>query len=356
MEKFKTGSIVAVAAVCLAAAAFPLPRTLPRSGRGYRCLWEEGETEESYLSAMQSFCGIEEGAVLLGREGALGRIPAGEAFETARVTLSEGSLLELYTLDTGGLDPLERAALFRVFGDTLWYSYGAFRFDGNAVRPTDRTAAGRVVLESGSFPSGYLAGTGARDLRIGETATVSAKDFSGSAVRELQAAPPYAAEGGVLYLDTPGGRRLLAGLPYEEVLTIGCDYCDRGALSCCTRLTSLTLPFVGSERGTSGERVGEFRYLFTTGNEVTMPETLTSVTVMGGMLDAYCFYGCGGLRRIDACKVDPLAISTQAFLGAEGLVEVHAPRGDLLLEGEFSRQQAACGCTIYRRIETGSYK
>ena len=75
------------------------------------------------------------------------------------------------------------------------------------------------------------------------------------------------------------------------------------------------------------------------------------MTVTGGVLTAFAFYACGGLEEIVACGVAEEDVSSQAFLGADGLRVLHSPRRDVRLAGAFSQTALPCGCTLFVRSD-----
>ncbi len=342
----------AVFAACVLMLFLPPPRTLARGAKRYVCTWEDGtETALSEAEAFDLLEGADGGGIVLFDGEKHGRIASDAQMRAAYEILARGSLLSLLALDVSQLPGLERTALFCEYGETLWYAGGAFGFDGTSVSPKEAEYARRVVLLSGQLPADFLKETGARELGLAYDAELEASALIGSEVEAVTAEPPYAFEDGAIYLDTPGGRRFVAALPALTELTVrGCAFADRGALLPCKALQKLTLPFVGSSlSGMESGFSGELLWLFQTADGYTMSETLTSVTVTGGTLGAYAFYGCYALEEIDACGVSPEKISPQAFLGANGLTRLHTPRSDVLLEGEFSSHTAPCGCTVYER-------
>lgn len=335
-----------VAAACILMLFWRIPRRVPAGT--VLCRWESGEREEPYAAALASFAGIEDGAILLERGGTRGTVGTGEAFARAHAILETGGLLELLTLNTYGLAPIERAALYLAHRDTLYYTRGVFRFDGNKVSPSDMVAAKRVVLLDGSLPSCYLRDTGAAQLVLRTGAEITAADLAGSAVESVAAEPPYAAEGEAVYLDTAGGRRFVAALPKAAHLTVSdCAFADEGALAAARGLISLELPFVGNAKEPFTGFDGSLSWLFSAGGGAAVPPSLTSLKVRGGTVDAFAFRG-SEIQELDLCGILAENISPQAFSEMPALKYLHTRCTDALPE-EFSRRTAPCGCTVYER-------
>ncbi len=305
------------------------------------CVWEDGARLTPYAEAYSAVCGVEEDGTISLRDGTRrGYIETGEAFRAAVEILRTGTLSELYLLDMGGLKPIEHAAIMAEFGRDTYYADGTFCIRENAVRLTADRTADRVSLLAGSFPAGYLKMAGATVLRVCAEAEVGPGDLKGSAVVRFLAEPPYVTDGSALYLDTPGGRRLIAAAPKQTELTVGaCDFLDTGALSPCEELVSLTLPVL---RGAAGEGLRE---LFETSDGHTMPETLAYVTVLHGIIADQAFYGCT-LKKVDLSGILPEDLSPHAFDGA-AVETVVCTRGDLALSGY--RVTAQGGLYLYER-------
>ncbi len=344
-----------LAVLCLLAMGFPLPEALAKGEAQIVCRWEDGSVSAlTHAGALPLLRGIgEEGDILLSDGNRQGRVETSAAMRTACAVLSGGSLADMVALDTAALGSFERTALFCAYAQTVWYAGEAFGFDGRRVVPKTAESAAAVVLLQGNLPAGFLSSVRAEKLHIFGGAELSASALTGSHVAQVTAEAPYCFYDGGIYLDTPGGRRLVAALPDLTELTVsGCQFADRGALLPCAKLQMLTIPFAGSSlSGAESGASGEFGWLFRTSSGDTMPETLTSVTVSGGKLTAYCFYGADCLETIDACKVAPEDIERQAFLGAPDLRFVHSPRSDIFLGEGFSSRTAECGCTVFERAQ-----
>ena len=130
------------------------------------------------------------------------------------------------------------------------------------------------------------------------------------------------------------------------------DFADVGALLACTDLEEVTVPFVGSSKTGAGSSFeGEFAYLFLNGARFEVPSSLKKITVTGGELIAFAFYGCSDVRYISACGLAAEDVSPQAFLGCSSLEQLHSPREDVLLSGEFTQERLPCGCMLFVRVD-----
>ena len=317
----------------------------------YEVVWQSGAvTRESYAFAYSALSGAENGKLLLEREGLRGEIETSERYKTVRTLLKEGSLPDLLTMSFEGLSSLERAALYKEFCDTCYYSADLFAYDGDRVFRTPRASFSELVLLDGSVSSGVLVGIGATKLILRSGAQLSAASLAGTGVQEIEAAAPYFVNRGGLCLSAPGGTRLVAAVPTAEELRVeGCDFCDEGALSPCKRLASLELPFAGSARSAGGSDY-DGRVAWAFGDAV--PQTLKRVKIADGTVGQFAFTGLGGVEEIDLCGIPEENISPLAFGSLTGLVRLHTRQNHLSLEG-FSRTLLPCGCTLYERSYTG---
>lgn len=334
-------------ALCYAACAllclFPLLHTLSPAGEEeYTVKWSDGTVStESYAAAFSSLAEAEAGCIVLEREGLRGEIAAGDGYAQSVSVLQTGNLPALLTAKFEGLSRLERASLWNTFGNAAYYSADLFAFDGGRVQRTSRRAFETLVLLDGGIPNDTLRTSGAAELVLRAEAKFEASALIGTNVATIEAEPPYRVGDGAVYLDTPAGRRLLAALPSRTSLTVGdCDFCDEGALTPCTSLVSLTLPFVGSAaRG--AESGGRLAWNF--GGSV--PETLKRVKITGGALSEFAFSGCPMLEELDLCGLSAEAPS--AFAGCARLQRLHIAAA-LSLPG-FARSELPCGCYLYER-------
>lgn len=345
----KRAAVTGFIAACIFCFYLPLPSKLA-GGETYRCVWADGSvTEESYTSAYLSLAGMDGESVILSRDGLTGKIGS-RAEETYRI-LSNGNLAELLECTAEGTR-IDGAALFREFSKRVWYNGSYFIWTGNKVERVSRAERDEIVFLEGNVTSRVLRETNASTVYLRAGAQVSASAFAGSNVREVYAEAPYEQNGGAIYLNTPGGKRLLSAIGNVKELALDEDsaFADEGALLACNSLTALSLPFLGSAKSPFGtEYRGEFAHLFSDGKEYRVPETLTYVEVTGGRIVSFAFYGCPNVKEINACSVSADEISRTAFSGLDSLEILHTPRKDVVLTGNFTSYVADCGCTIYKR-------
>lgn len=325
----------------------PYPSTVHAGRERYEAVWEDGTvTRESYASAYSALLGAEDGALVLVRDGLRGEIRTSGQFAQNRALFSEGSLLDLLTQSFGGLSPLERAALYKEFGETGYYSGDFYAFDGSRVFRTGRSSFRELVLLDGNISSKAVRGTGAEKLVVRAGAQFTASALIGTNIGEIEAEAPYAVRDGAVYLLAPGGRRLVAALPrIKELAVKDCDFCDEGALAPCKELVSLELPFAGNAPSFAGKEFdGRLAWAF--GGEI--PESLKRVKITGGTIAEFAFTGCGGVEEIDLCGIPAEDISLSAFSGCTGLMTLHTSKADLPFD-HFVRRELPCGCFLYER-------
>lgn len=345
----KKASVAIFTAACLFCLFLPLPKRISNH-ETYQCVWADGSvTEESFSSAFESLAGMDGESVILSRKGITGKIEseAGAVYDT----LESGNLLELLECTSKGTR-IDGAAIYRVFSDRVWYNGEYYIWTGSQIKKVSRAEGGEIVFLEGSVTFRVLKETNANTVYLRKGATVSASSFAGSNVKTVYAEAPYAEKDGAVYLNTAGGKRLLAALGGVKELTIDEDlaFADEGALLACQTLTSLTVPFAGSAKSPYGTAYkGEFAHLFSTGKEYRVPETLARVRVTGGRLISFAFYACPNLKEINACGIDPNEISQTAFSGLMSLEVLHTPKSDVTLTGSFTSYTADCGCTVYIR-------
>lgn len=346
---------VLIAAAGILMVFLPLPKKVGATEEKYVCAWDDGAvTEENYFSAIGDLVGVtEDGCLELKRGTHVGKIATQNTFLHYNAALSGGSLLELLQLGKGDFSRIERAALFREYGGDIYYSVDAFHYTGAGVVRTSAKRAEKVVLLSGTLPAGYLAQTGATQLRLAAEAEFSADRLLGSRIETFEAVEPYLVEESALFLTVAGQTRLLAAPPAAETLTLPeYDYADEGALLSCTSLRSLTLPFAGNAKRNAGtDYDGTFAWLFSGEDGFAVPKSLKRVKILGGELIGHCFYDCPNLEEVDVCGLDPNNISRDALSDMVGWKLVHAPRNDLILTGKYTSHAAPCGCTVFERIE-----
>lgn len=339
-----------------AALLFPLPAAAPVAQERYSCAWEGESTQESYASAYAALAGAGEEGVLLVRGSERGVIAPTQAYEELYSTLTQGSFAPLLAATAQGLTRIERAAVWRTFSPRLWYADEWFAWTGEGVartQPGARFDGSTLVLFSDPPPDVQLAQLGTRTLIFRDAGTVTARDLVGTRIERIFIPAPYAFSKGVVTLDTAGGRRIVCGVPAARTLVLpDADFADEGALLACEELEALTLPFAGSAKSGEGTQFrGEFAHLFCDDGRYRVPPSLKKVTVTGGVLTAFAFYACGGLEEIVACGVAEEDVSSQAFLGADGLRVLHSPRRDVRLAGAFSQTALPCGCTLFVRSD-----
>lgn len=331
--------------LCALLCVLPFPQATAAVSGEYEAVWQSGAvTRESYAAAYSALCGCGPDKIVLERAGERGEIAAGEAFRKSYAVLQEGNLLELLTAEFGGLSRLERAALYRTFARSVYYSADLYAFDGERVFRTPRGAFNVFVWLDGSVSSSVIRATGAKKLVLHGEAILSASALSGSGIEEIEAREPYVSEGGAVLLRTAGGTRLVAALPACETLSVkDCDFCDEGALSPCTGLVTAELPFAGSAKNASKDDDGRLLWAFGT----KIPETLKQVKITGGEISAFAFTGCEKVEEIDLCGIPAERVSSSAFTGCGSLKLLHTAK-ELSLDG-FVRTELACGCFLYER-------
>lgn len=344
----RAGTVIFLTA-CLFCLFLPLPKKISNN-ETYDCVWADGSvTKESYSSAYKSLAGMDGESVILSREGLTGKIEseAGAVY----AALKSGNLAEILECTLAGTR-IDSAALYREFSNRVWYNGDYYVWTGSKIERVSRAERGEIVFWEGNVTPRILRETNATTVYLRAGASISASSFIESKVEKVYAEAPYQENGGAVYLNTAGGKRLLAALSGIQELVLDEDlaFADEGALLACQALTSLTVPFAGSARSPYGtDYKGEFAHLFSDGKEYRVPETLTRVTVTGGRIIPYAFYACPNLKEIDACTVPEGEISKTAFSGLTSLETLHTPKRDVLLTGNFTSYTATCGCTIYTR-------
>lgn len=329
----------------------PRPSRAGAAEETYICRWEDGtETEESYFSAFSSFGRATEEEISLLRGEKRGVIEAGQAYTRFVCNAEEGRIANLLALLPEGLSRLERLAAFRVLSPILWQSGNAFyAYTGEDFKLTERKVADEIVLLDGTITAKQLIESGATSLRMGPEAEISAQTLNGTSIARVQACPPYTADGSVIFLDTPGGRRLVSGIPSATDIAADYDYADEGALLPCKGVCSLDLPFAGRAPTEDVFPEGQLAYLFSTGKEYLVPDTLKRVTVRGGGLGSYAFYRCTALEEIDASGVRADLVDKNAFLGLPSLRTLLSPRADVTLTGNFRSTRLPDGNILFER-------
>ncbi len=353
LKKTASAGLSGLLALALAVTAFvPFPRKIGEADECYRCLWEDGTvTTETFASAYADLVGTDGENVLLLRNGKSGAVKS-EAQEMFRA-LKRGDLGEILSTPAQGTR-LDSAALFRVFSDTLWFDGAYFSWTGKTVEETRARKCSSLVCLSGSVTAGMLKTTGATSLEIGADVSVKPAAFGESSVQNLTAREPYRAENGALYLETPGGVRLVAAVGglKEIVISEDTNFADQGALIACRSLESITVPFVGNAKKSNMTAFqGQFAHLFSDGF-FHVPETLKRIRVTGGTLDDYAFYACPNVEEVNACGVEKQNVARSAFVNLSSLRILHTPSSDIVLPrgAQFVSHTEPCGCTVYERI------
>lgn len=339
---------------CLAAIfCFFLPLPTISEGKGaVVCFWEDGSGEMSLADALRALSHVDEAGVHLEDGERQGVVPLTARERDVYRTLALGDLGELTALGTEGLSPLAGTALTKRFASTLWLDGGdAFHFTGRRIAAMDTGECWEcqeVVLLGGEAEASYLLGTGASVLYLRARAEADWRTVAETGVKRVYAASPYFATESAVYLDEPGGRRLLFGQPdAEEIYVEDIAFADEGALLPCGNIVSLSLPFAGDAPYYHDGFNGDAACLFSDGETYHVPETLKRITVRGGRIAARAFFEYGNVEEISACGV---YAATDAFFSLSSLRYLHTAQRYCLLTGEFLHYTAPCGCTIYERI------
>ncbi len=316
----------------------------------YLCEWENGAVTEEEEGALAACCtGVSEtGDALFLREGVRGRVPLGEELAHAVSVLGGNDFSAIAAYSFGGLPSLARAALDLSFKGRLYYADGFFVWQNGLSAA--QTREGEELVVFGEMSVSARKGVTAKRLTLTSTAQVDG--LTEHSFSEFRAEPPYEAADGALYLHTAGGKRLVTVCANAGELVLGeYDFADRGALLAAGKLLSADLPFVGSSLSLAGtDADGMFARLFSDGASFRVPETLFRVKVRGGALVSHAFYACPHLAEIEACGLDPSSVAADAFADCRELRLLHVPRDDVLLTGNFSREELPCGCYLYRRV------
>lgn len=294
------------------------------------CVYEDGTVQRfSFAQAYEGLGRADEDGIYLSDGGF---ILGSTAWREVFVTLREGELAQLLSMQSEGLTDFERASIDRFWGDTLFYDGEPFAWTGSRIARTERKQCHTLVLLSGDFAKNFLEESGATELYIRANAEPTAKRLSATRALVLHAEAPYFAVDNCLYLNHIA-TRLIAVTFAQEVVVQDVDYYDDGAFDACLGVQKVTLPFL----------CGEFRTLFSNG----VPASLQSVRVLNGTITDEAFYACSDITEIDACGV---SVEDGAFLGCASLNQLHTANGYVLLDGEYSKTRAACGCYIFTRV------
>lgn len=352
----KTFTLVAAvlfSLVWIALLLLPAVKRVEGSGEEYLCIWEDGtRTNESFASAYGCFTESDGAHIFLSRGGIAGELAVTSDFGTYYDVLRTGTSRDVIALDPSVLSGLERVALWRSFGERVWWNgeeLTVWTETGAVVKKSARCK--ELIAESGSLTAGVLKNSHATILELRGGASFSAQSLAGTEVKALRGVSPYFTQDGALYLNTAGGLRLTACEPDTVTLAAtDCDFADEGALAVCNRLESLTVPFAGTSRDTAVEEYRpELASLFLLGEEYHIPSSLRSVTVTGGEIAADAFYGMADLEEIVLCGVRAENISRNAFSGCKSLRRLHTPFAGVELGGGFIAHRLECGCTLFVR-------
>lgn len=349
MKRALCAFLLTVFLICLLSPVLTVPRSGVSRRDTYLCVWEDGgQTRESYASAFCDYSDCGGGGIFLERQGKRGKISLSEEANGILSALEgDTPLLHLLSLSTETLTRLEKAAIARKVENRLWYDGDWFCFDENGFCRTQIRTASELFLLAGNLPKNAFENTGTQKLLLGNAAAVSANDFLGCSVTEISAFAPYCYQGGGLYIQTAVGKRLIAAMPYVANLCIDAVAFEEGALSPCTRLRELSVPFVGNFADANAPSFrGEFSYLF---GESGVVNSLERVSVTGGTIVDHAFFGCSSLKEINVCGVEAGKISPYAFAGLEGLRLLHSPKKDVRLNGTYTQTATPCGCTLFER-------
>ncbi len=334
---------------CILSLVVPFPQTFSeRFGEIYRCIWEDGsETAVNYLNAYKWLDGTDGENVVVQKDGLRGKIAMDAFAKEVYVTLSGGALAELLSVRTDRLNRIECAAIYRVFGNTLFCDGDCFRFTGTVVERCGIFSADRVEL-LGTLPETLLKETKATSLHIRSGAKFSSVALESDSLANISADAPYVVRDGAIYLQTAGGVRLIAGCPYARTLTVSdTDFYDENAFAVCKNIEELTLPFLcGTDDGAE-----ELGFLFGTDENglYAIPQSLKTLKITGGKVGTTAFYRAYSLEIIDLCGIARQDIAKNAFDRLPSLRVLHCALPDALPETEFFVESLPCGCLNYRR-------
>ncbi len=267
----KTGTAV-FSAACLFSLFLPLPKKISNR-EFYDCVWADGSvTEENYSSAYKSLAGMDGESVILLREGLTGKIES-EA-STVFATLENGNFAQIIACRAEGTR-IDSAALYREFSDRVWYNGEYYVWTGNKIERVSRASRSEIVFLEGNVSPRVLKETDAIAVYLRKGAEVSITSFAESKVENVYTESPYAERGGAVYLDTAGGKRLLAALGGIRGLTLCEDlsFADEGALIACQALASLTVPFWETQNLPQDRRItANLRTCFRTAGNIAFPK------------------------------------------------------------------------------------
>ncbi len=330
-----------LAVAFLATVIFPV-HVIASAANDVAVRWSDGSvTAEKELALTRDFSCIEGEQIFFERAGKVGCVALSARAKEVVSQLQTAPLSDLLSLTSEGLSRIEKFAVQAEFGNRVYYDGDYFAWEDGFTR-VSRRRADTVVLLSGELPYRYLEQSGATELVLHPLAELSAWRLVDSRIGRVTAFAPYSFEGGAIYKDTAGGRRLVALLPTACEAQIECDFIDDYALVAAQSLQSLILPFAGNGRE---KRASDFYGAIYTLFGDSVPDTLTKLTVTGGSVCATAFYRMTAIEELNLCGAQ--AEST-AFSQLPNLQRLHTA-GQVKLSG-FSAQTLACGCTLYGKL------
>lgn len=219
--------------------------------------------------------------------------------------------------------------------------------------------------DSNRYPFGYVFGESSYD---GGTATKQTYEAGGSTTSSTYYVPSGLTSVTVLGGEVPYGAFYNCSALTEIKLNAEVSAIGNFALSGCSGLTSVTVPFIGASK-TAGSADYPFGYAFgttaynggiattqtysvkssattstTTSTTYYIPAGLTSVTVLDGGVPEGAFWGCGELTEVvlpEDCKT----IGVRAFYNCAKLAEITIPA-----TVEYLNHDAFNGCSALESV------
>lgn len=356
MSTGKKITIAVIISACVLSLFLPISAIVGKpSPERYECIWSDGSvSEEDHVSAYSSLLGTDGAHVLLEREGKTGRIAMSDRARAIASTLKSGDLAELLSLNGNGLLALEQSAIYRQYANVLYYDREIYFWSGTKLVRSDREIAHTVVLLSGNLPAYLLSNSGAETLVIHAAAKLTPKRIIGSKIVRVEAQAPYFVKNNGIYLSTKGGVRLVAAFPLVTSFTAieECVFADEAALSPCSNIEELTLPFIGNGKDANAtDYVAEFGHFFLqdSNDRFIFPEKLHTLNVTGGSILSHAFHGCESLKVVNTCGVPADRISQTAFECLPQLRQLHTAMRNPVLTFDREERVEECGCTTYTR-------
>ena len=112
----------------------------------------------------------------------------------------------------------------------------------------------------------------------------------------------------------------------DSVTSIG-----EGSFSGCTSLQSISLPFVGGSENATDPYQCHFGYIFGLRWDLSIPSSLTEVTITGGNILDGAFHDCSSLTSI-TIPDSVTSIGTSAFWGCSSLTNITIPDSVISIE------------------------